>query len=234
MSSHYYSPTGELVDPWTPGAYPSPSTILDLIRNDGIDAFIARAGEEVAEAHMVNTRDRGTRVHKACEIYANTGDADLAMIQANLEGQDFDFFLGFMNWCETFKPEIISTETFLINDTLKYAGTCDLIVRIDSKLWLIDIKTGMTRVKHGLQVKFYQEAYRDRVKAVTGTCEPMRMACLYLDAKRACGYRYFRSEYGMLEYKESLAAIKAHIAVFRWWAKKEPVKKPVEGIVWAG
>lgn len=223
--SHYYTPTGSLVDPWTPGALPSPSTILDIIKNDGIQAFISRVGEEVADEHMRNAQERGTRVHLACELWANNhGDPESRERAGNialLQDGDWAYLDGFINWWETFSPELVATEAFLINRTLRYAGTCDLIVRLDGQLWLIDIKTGVTRVKHGLQVKFYQEAWKDMVKDTPDVQEPMRMAGLYLDAKRACGYRYFKSEHGILEYTEPLASIKAHIAVYRWWAKKE-------------
>jgi L-rhamnose mutarotase len=230
--AHFYDLQGNLVDPWQKDALPSPSTILDLIKHKGIDAFRARVGEEEAEAHMVAAQERGTRVHTACETWlANGNDAIKAAITADLRLGEEQYLGGFINWWETFNPILIASEKFLINKTLRYAGRTDLVVILDGQLWIVDIKTGMTRVKHGLQVKFYAEALKDMVMRnlvdVEGlSTKNIRMGGLYLDAKRACGYRYFKSEYGMLEYKESLSAIKAHLTVYRWWAKKEPVKSP--------
>lgn len=238
--SHFYNEAGQLVPPWTKGAYPSPSTILERVQGDPAAGLTARIGQEAADVHMGLAQERGTRVHKACELWViyhitkgiGAEDAEeQAGNEALLHAPDWAYFRGFINWWETFNPEVLATEMFLINRTLKYAGTCDLIVRINGELWLIDIKTGVTRVKHGLQVKFYQEAWHNMVKFEGGTREPMRMGGLYLDPARACGYRYFKNPLGLLEYRESLASIKAHLGVHKWWAKKEPAKQP-GGATW--
>jgi len=240
--SHYYTATGELVDPGTPGSYPSPSTILDIIANPGIDAFRARVGNEAADMHMVMTQERGTRVHTACEIYAGTGDFDLA--QKDLQNDEIEYLIGFANWVEKYRVKFLYLEQFLTNETLKYRGRTDWIAELihpdsgEVTVWDGDTKTGMTRPKHGLQLKFYREALVDMVKRSLIAWEhdmpvtKVRMGALYLDPKRACGYRYFKSDWGMLEYRESLSAIKAHLAVFKWWARKNPVRQREEGIVW--
>lgn len=227
--SHFYNEQGDLVPGWTKGCYPSPSTILDLIANPGIEAYRERLGSEAADEHMTIAQERGTRVHLACELWVTNGyDALSAATGAQLLEGDERYFDGFINWWETFNPELVASEMFLINRKLKYAGRTDLVVRLDGHLWIVDIKTGQTRVKHGLQVKFYEAAYHNMHS------EHARQGGLYLDTKRASGYRYFKNEYGMLEYKESQAAIKAHLAVFKWWAKKEPIKKPLEVAIWQG
>lgn len=235
--SHFYNESGDLVQPG-PGAYPSPSTILERVQGTPGAGLAARIGQEAADVHMELAAERGTRIHKACELWLiyhvtqGIGEArEQAGNEALLHDGDWAYLDGFINWWETFNPELLATEMFLINHTLKYAGRCDLIVRIAGELWLIDIKTGMTMAKHGLQVKFYQEAWRDMVKAYPDVIEPMRMGGLYLDAKRACGYRYFKNPLGLLEYRESLASIKAHLGVHKWWAKKEPAKQP-GGATW--
>ena len=239
MSSHYYSASGDLVPGYTKGAYPSPSTILDIYKNEGILAFRARIGEEAADLHMVEAQERGTRVHKACELWANSGDYEASANEALLKDGEWAYLDGFINWWEKYRPTLVKTEMFLENETLKYRGRTDLIVVLDGTVWVIDLKTGATRVKHGLQIKFYQAAYLDMVKR--GLVQPVpgkvRMAGLYVDKTRTCGYRYFRSPYGLLEYTESLATIKHHLMVFRWQQKKEPgsfgLKAPVEGeAVW--
>jgi len=258
--SHYYTATGELVDPWTPGAYPSATTILDKIKNDGIVAFRSRMGDEAADAYMAIAQGRGTRVHKACEMYAlSDGDYDLTISTAHfvdgywvefIAGQpiwiapEIDYFDGFVRWVETYRVKFIWVEKFLINHTDKYAGTTDWVAELihpdtsEITIWDGDIKTGRTVVKTGLQLRFYKAALVDMVKRSLIAWEhdipvtKVRMGALYLDPKRACGYRYFKSDWGMLEYKEPLSAIKAHLAVFKWWARKNPVKQREEGIVW--
>lgn len=232
--SHYYSSAGKLVDPWTPGAYPSPSTILDMIADPSLETAMQRLGEN-AEQHIRAAADRGTRVHKACELWLSNGyDAVEAAKQANLTIEDMDYLVGFVTWWAKFTPRLVATEMFVSHETLKYRGRFDLLVRLDRVLWLIDIKTGMTKARHGLQVKFYSEAYRDMVKRSGEVVEPVHQACLYLDPRRACGYRGSKLPYGLTEYREPLSAIKAHIMAFRWWSKKQPIKPNTGGTVWEG
>jgi hypothetical protein len=228
MSSHFYDPsTGQLVDASTPGAFPSPSTILGLVKGDVSGGLAARIGEAEAEAFMENARNRGTRVHKACELYATGQSPKDAAINAELETQDLDYFKGFINWWEQYNPSLLYSELFVVSHKYKYAGTLDLAVMLDNTVWIIDIKTGMDRPEHGLQLKFYQQGYLELTR------KSARMGILSLDAKRAIGFRNVRSPYGLKEYHEPLVAILAHLAVFKWWniRRKLTVKQEV---VWNG
>ena len=49
--------------------------------------------------------------------------------------------LKFHDFWTTHKPELISTEQFVWSDEHKYAGTADLVVKMDGEIWLLDIKT---------------------------------------------------------------------------------------------
>jgi hypothetical protein len=227
MSAHWYNPaTGDLVEPG-PGAYPSPSTILALVKGDVSGGLADRIGEVAAEIFMANARDRGTRVHKACELYALGQSPKDAAVNAELEKQDLAYFTGFVNWWEQYNPVLLDSELFVASHKYKYAGTLDLAVLLDGTVWIVDIKTGLDRVEHGLQLKFYQQGYKELTGKVA------RMGVLSLDAKRAIGFRNVRSPYGLKEYHEPLAAILAHLAVFKWWniRRKLTVKQEV---VWNG
>lgn len=48
----------------------------------------------------------------------------------------------FMTWIDHFKPEILVSEGTVFNREYNYAGTLDLVAKIDGKNWLIDIKSG--------------------------------------------------------------------------------------------
>lgn len=215
MSAHWYTRDGELVDPWTKGAYPSVSTILDRVRSDSYEALVARMGEEAADELMRNAAERGTRIHRACELWVN-----IHQYMADLPVEEAPYLGGFINWWEQNDPKLIASEIFLLSDKYKYAGRADLIVEIDGKVWLIDIKTGVDSVRHGLQLKLYQQAYYE----MTGV--KARMGVLALDAKRTVGYRHSRSPYGLKEYKEPLAPAVAHVQVFKWWNRKNPIIQP--------
>ncbi len=56
----------------------------------------------------------------------------------------------------------ISTEYHLFSDVHEYAGTADLIVKIDGKLWLLDIKTSNSlHTSYGLQLSAYAMAWNE-------------------------------------------------------------------------
>jgi PD-(D/E)XK nuclease superfamily len=222
MSSHYYDKRGNLVPPWTPDAYPSPSTILDRLRSMEYEALVERVGQEEADNLMDAAKARGTRVHKACELWANEGDITEAAKRANLLVEEMPYLNGFVNWWKTYLPldYPLDTELFVYSDKYKFAGTADLVVWFEDQPWLIDIKTGQDNVRHGLQLKFYQQAYYE----MTGI--KCRMGVLALDAKRKAGYRNSKSPYGLKEFKEPLWAIVAHLRMFNWWRKKRPASRP--------
>lgn len=229
MSSHYYDLNGSLVDPWTPGALPSVSTILDRVKSDSYDAMVNRMGQEAADELMATAAARGTRIHKACELYAQeVAEPTGINITADLEDGDLPYVEGFDNWWDRYNPTLIATEKFVHSSKYKYAGRLDLIVELDGQRWIIDIKTGVDSVRHGLQLKMYQQADYE----MTGV--RARMGVLALDAKRAVGFRNSRSPYGLMEFKEPWSPALAHIAVFKWWAKKLPIKQPkqVKELIW--
>jgi hypothetical protein len=130
------------------------------------------------------------------------------------------YFRGFQNWQVTYEPRIKASELFVLSSKHKYGGRLDLVVIIDGQPWIVDIKTGVDSVRHGLQLKLYQQAYYE----MTGI--RARMGVLALDAKRKAGYRHSRAPYGLKEYREPWAPAQAHIQVFKWWNKKHPAREP--------
>ena len=71
-------------------------------------------------------------------------------------------FLNFVNFWETVKPTLIETEVHLFSDKLKVAGTCDLIVEINGKLWVIDLKTSNhLQTTYDLQTAVYGQCYEE-------------------------------------------------------------------------
>jgi len=51
-------------------------------------------------------------------------------------------FEKFIKWFDVAKPEIILTETPFVSEKFEYGGTLDMLVKIGSQNWLIDVKTG--------------------------------------------------------------------------------------------
>lgn len=84
--------------------------------------------------------DLGTAVHQAVEQLQSQKYVDPAL--SALDPDVIPFIDSFQAWYEHFKPEIIVSEGTVFNRKYDYAGTLDLIARIDGLTWLIDVKSG--------------------------------------------------------------------------------------------
>jgi hypothetical protein len=79
--------------------------------------------------------DKGTAIHEQAENFALGKAVDLT---PEIEG----YVQAFDNFCYDFQPEFLYTEALVISRTYEYAGTLDAIVKIDGKVYVLDIKTG--------------------------------------------------------------------------------------------
>jgi hypothetical protein len=81
-----------------------------------------------------NSRERGTRIHSALESI-------LRREPISVEDRDMPAVVGARTWLNEHKVKPVEVEAFLINETLGYGGTCDLIAEIDGEVWLLDWKS---------------------------------------------------------------------------------------------
>jgi len=80
-------------------------------------------------------------------------------------------FLLFVDFWETSGAELLETEIFLYSETLKIAGTCDIVCKIDGELWVLDLKTSNhLQTTYDLQTAIYsrcfEECYEQKVDRV--------------------------------------------------------------------
>lgn len=134
------------------GVYPKGKWFEDWLKSVGINANEIR--DKAAET--------GSNVHNAIDQYLK--GIEITWFSENgkelytlLEWQMIQRFVEF--W-ETHKPELISSETSLINHKMKLGGTIDLVCRIGDDIWLIDHKTSNAIQKtHELQLASYVEMW---------------------------------------------------------------------------
>ena len=105
---------------------PSVTTIMEPINHDKY--------EGIPKGVLNNAASKGTAVHNSIENYLKFGIDD---IEPEYRGY-FDAFLAFE---EKYKPEVIRSEIRMYHKLFKYAGTGDLLCKIDGKLILIDYKS---------------------------------------------------------------------------------------------
>ena len=154
--SRYYRRNGKYYPSVTYvlGYYPKGKFFENWLKQVGFasDYIVKKAAEE------------GTQVHELCEAYLNGEELrfldDRGRPQHNPDV--WQMFLRFVEFWELIKPTLIETEVHLFSDVLKVAGTCDLIVEINGKLWLLDLKTSnQLQTTYELQTAVYGQCYEE-------------------------------------------------------------------------
>ncbi|MBT9167794.1 MAG: hypothetical protein DDT19_01137 [Syntrophomonadaceae bacterium] len=129
--------------------------------------WIAEQGWSEAEAIKKAAGDKGSRVHLAIEqilageeFRIDTKVLDKTsgeMVELSLE--ELICVKSFCDWRDSVKPEILATEITIFSDKHGYAGTIDLICRIDGVLYVVDFKTSkQVWMEHELQISAYRAA----------------------------------------------------------------------------
>jgi hypothetical protein len=80
-------------------------------------------------------RDRGSRIHQALEHVLRRAT------NVPVDDRDQPAVNGARLWLNEHHVKPLEVEAFLINETVGYGGTCDLIAEIDGEVWLLDWKT---------------------------------------------------------------------------------------------
>src|SRR3989304_5513690 len=99
-------------------------------------------------------QERGKTIHSLVEAYKKTG-AVIDTVPEPLKG----YANAFYSWVGGNKIEIVENEKTVINEDYKYAGTLDLLVRVNGGDYVIDAKTGKDiYLESTLQLSAYQKA----------------------------------------------------------------------------
>lgn len=160
-------PTGRTYITPEGNKYPSITTVLSILSKDGIKAWRARVGEEVANKISTQAATRGTAVHQLAEDYLNNKEDWMkGAMPANL----FSF-----NQIKPILDERVNNiwaqEVPLYSDKFMIAGRVDCIAEFDGELTIIDFKTARKPKKeewiqnYFTQAAFYAAAFYER----TGT-----------------------------------------------------------------
>lgn len=154
--SRYYQRNGEY--------YPSITHILQTFpKGPYFEDWLKKVGYN-ADYLVKQAAEEGTQVHNMIDRYL--GGEELSLLNNNQDLQYsvdvWKMFLKFVEFWETYNPTLIDTEIHLFSDELKVAGTCDLVCKINSQLWLIDHKTSNDiHTSQELQVSVYGKCYEE-------------------------------------------------------------------------
>jgi len=144
--------------------YPSITTVLKILSDEGIKAWRDRVGKEESSKVLHQASVRGTKVHELAERYINNDPKwDRGAMPINLFT-----FNGLRSILDSRVNNIMAQEVPLYSDKLKIAGRVDLIAEFDGELTIIDFKTARKAKKedwvigYRLQASFYAAAFYER------------------------------------------------------------------------
>jgi len=144
--------------------YPSVTTILQYMpKNKFFDNWLKDVGHS-ADFIMRKAGKEGTQVHEAAELLVLGNEVNWMDDYGNAKYSQlvWEMILKFYDFWSTYKPELISTEEFVFSDKHKYAGTADLIVKMNGETWLLDLKTSNNLHRsYNLQLAAYAKAIEE-------------------------------------------------------------------------
>jgi CRISPR/Cas system-associated exonuclease Cas4 (RecB family) len=123
--------------------YPSVTSILQYMpKNKFFDNWLKDVGHN-ADLILAKAGKEGTQVHEAAEALIKGEEVTWMDEFGNAKYSQlvWEMILKFYDFWSTHKPELLFAEEFTYSDKYQYAGTADLLVKMDGEIWLLDIKT---------------------------------------------------------------------------------------------
>jgi hypothetical protein len=161
--------------------YPSVSSILQFYPKGKYFEDWLKSNGHNSNTIVYKAANEGTQVHNTIEDFL--GGHEITWIDqygnAKYQLDVWKMILRFANFWNRLKPELIAKEYHLFSDQYEYAGTADLIIRINGELWLLDIKTSNSlHTSYDLQLAAYAQAWNE-----THTEPITRTGIIWLKAK---------------------------------------------------
>lgn len=181
-----------------------------LPKGVGYYKWLAQHGWDESQAIMEEAGERGTIIHKAIEylLLGKTLLFNTSVGDRELTADEWEATMSAVAWFNTLKDfEIIATERTVFHPDDKYAGTIDLICKINGKLWIIDFKSSQdVWPSHRIQLSAYN-------KALDGG---YRMGILQV------GYRRTKTKYKFTEIEDCYDLFEAAYTI--WQSENDRVK----------
>ena len=147
--------------------YPSVTYILSFFpKGKYFETWLKDVGH--SSEHIANNAAKeGTQVHNAIEKILDGEEIfwldEYGTAKYSLEV--WNMILKFVEFWTTQKPKLIASEFHIFSDKYKIAGTIDLVLELNDKLWLIDIKTSNSvHTAYELQVAAYAQCWNESVE----------------------------------------------------------------------
>jgi len=144
--------------------YPSVTAVLNYFpKNQFFHNWLKDVGHN-ADLIARRAAEEGTMVHTAVERLLNGDQIDWIDMTGDVTYplDVWKMVLKFADFWNTHKPEIVAAEYHLFSDEHEYAGTADIICKMNGELWLLDIKTSNSlHTSYDLQLAAYAKAWNE-------------------------------------------------------------------------
>ena len=152
--------------------YPSVTYVLQYYpKGKYFEEWLKKVGQS-ADYIVKKAINEGVLAHSLVERYL-LGDEIKLMCEGRplYDLKVWKMFLAFVDFWETSGAELLETEVFLYSDTLKVAGTCDLVCKINGEIWVIDLKTSnhlhtTYDLQSAVYARCFEECYDTKVDRV--------------------------------------------------------------------
>lgn len=143
---------------WISGYYPK-----------GIEFYkwLASKGWDESQALKVSAGIKGTKIHSAIDLLLDGEEIHIDSklinsetgVEEELSPEEYEAILSFVDWFHETNPEIISHDIVVKSKEYGYAGTVDLICKINGIPYIIDFKSGKyIWTEYELQISAYKQA----------------------------------------------------------------------------
>lgn len=144
--------------------YPSVTSILNYFpKNQFFHAWLKDVGHN-SDIIASKAAAEGTQVHTAIDDFLNGVEINWLDEWGNAKYSldVWKMILKFADFWNTHKPELVATEYHLFSDDHEYAGTTDIVCRLNKQLWLLDNKTSNSlHTSMDLQLASYAKAWNE-------------------------------------------------------------------------
>lgn len=124
---------------------PGVTTVLGLLAKPALIPWAYKRGKDGLELYESRDKaaDIGTLAHAMCEAHL-LGKAPAAVLEGQpveLAAQAEVAYAAFVQWLGQTRAEVVSVEQPFVSEAHRYGGTPDIVLRIDGKLAMGDLKT---------------------------------------------------------------------------------------------
>lgn len=157
---------------------PSVTGILKVISKDALMFWYAKQAVLVAlEDPSMSVKDIMSKTSLETRKAATRGTGVHNIFPKVIRGEEYKpypeeysgYIVGIEKFIADFKPEIIMADAIVWSDKYGYAGSLDIVAKINGRKVLLDLKTGNTYPEHRLQLAAYKQALSEMGTEVDDT-----------------------------------------------------------------